>query len=150
MNGSDKASLERLSYVKIADGPVERSSLPALHGMGTPGAFVSNFDELVRVTQSEIPLQDGVLPLPGEDPFFYATGRRPSFPVTLFDPATDPYSAAGLVDEARRRNVRWVIVKRALQINGNPMPEFEQTMQLVQRDFALYRRLQGYDMYRRR
>ncbi len=144
------ASLERLSYVKIADGPVERSSLPALRGMGTPGPFVSNFDELVSFTTREIPLQEGVLPLPGEDPFYFATGRTPSFPVTLFDPATDPYSAYGLMDEARHRNVRWVIVKRALQINENPMPEFEPTMQLVQRDFALYRRLQGYDVYRRR
>jgi hypothetical protein len=144
------ASLERLSYVKIPDGPVERSSVPALGGMATPGLFLSNFDELVTFTEREIPLQDGVLPLPGEDPFYYATGRTPSFPVTLFDPATDPYSAAGLMEEARRRTVRWVIVKRALQINGNPMPEFEETMQLVQRDFALYRRLKGYDVYRRR
>ncbi len=144
------ASLERLSYVKIPDGPVERSSVPALRGMATPGPFLSNVNELVSFTQSEIPPQDGVLPLPGEDPFYYATGRTPGFPVTMFDPATDPYSAAGLMDEARRRNVRWVMVKRALQINENPMPEFEETMRLVQRDFGLYRRLRGYDVYRRR
>ena len=143
------ASLERLSYVKIPDGPVERSSIPAMRGMRMPGPFLSNFDELVTFTEREIPPQDGVLPLPGEDPFYFATGRTPSFPVTLFDPATDPYSAVGLMDEARRRNVRWVIVKRALQINENPMPEFEETMPLVQRDFGLYRRLQGYDVYRR-
>jgi hypothetical protein len=46
--------------------------------------------------------------------------------------------------------VRWVIVKRVLQIDANPMPEGARAMELVQRDFALYRRLAGYDVYRRR
>jgi hypothetical protein len=143
-------SRERLSYVQIPDAPLQRSSIPAMRGIATPGPFLSDFDELVEFAASEIPPREAVLPLPGEDPFFYATGRAPRFPVTLFDPATDPYSASEVVDEARRLNIRWIIVKRALQINGNPMPETEQTMKLMQRDFALYKRLHGYDIYRRR
>ena len=148
--GLYSVSLERLRYVQIPDAPVQRSSIPALRGMATPGPFLSNLDELVEFAASQIPQNEAVLPLPGEDPFFYATGRLPQFPVTLFDPATDPYSADGLIEEAHRRDVRWVIVKRALQINENPMPEKERTLQGVERDFVLYRRLQGYDVYRRR
>jgi hypothetical protein len=144
------ASLDRLLYIRIPDGPVERSAIPALRGIATPGPFLPNFDELVRFAAGQIPPGDALLLLPGEDPFYYATGRTPRFPVTLFDPATDPYSATGLMDEARRRDVRWVIVKRGLQIDENPMPGREQTIELVQRDFALFRRLQGYDVYRRR
>jgi hypothetical protein len=111
---------------------------------------LSNLDELVRFAAREIPPNDVVLPLPGEDPFFYATGRMPQFPVTLFDPATDPYSASTLINEAIRRKVRWVIVKRKLQINGDPMPGAEQAIALVEQDFALYRRLGGYDVFLRK
>lgn len=143
-------SFERLRYVQIPDAALQRSSLPALRGMATPGPFLPNLEELSDFVAREIPPTDVVLPLPGEDPFFYASGRTPQFPVTLFDPATDPYSAAELMGEARRRNVRWVIVKRMLQINENPEPEAEETMRLLEQDFALYRRLRGYDIFRRR
>lgn len=143
-------SLERLRYVQIPDAPLQRSSLPALRGMATPGLYLSNLDELADFVTREIPPGDVVLPIPGEDPFYFVTGRMPKFPVTLFDPATDPYSASALMVEAQRRNVRWVIVKRTLQITENPEPGVEETMRLLVRDFVLNRRLKGYDIFRRR
>lgn len=142
-------SLDRLLYTRPPDVPVERSSNPDLRGMATPGPFLPNLDELVRFASKEIPQNDALLLLPGEDPFYFATGRTPQFPVTLFDPATDPYSASALIDEARHHDVRWVIVKRVLQIDQNPMPERDRTMKLVQREFVRYRQLRGYDVYRR-
>ena len=144
------ASLERLAYVDLPEAPVQRSSISALRGIATPGPYLSNLDELVRFAAREIPPMDVVLLLPGEDPFYFATGRTPQFPVTLFDPATDPYSAPALVNAAMQRHVRWLIVKRALQIHGDPMPEAEQALALVERDFALYRRLSAYDVYLRK
>jgi hypothetical protein len=144
------ASLERLSYVQIPDGPVERSSIPALRGMGTPGSFLSSLAELADFAAREVPPDDPLLLFPGEDPFFFATGRMPHFSVTLFDPATDPYSAAGLMEEARRRKIRWIIVKRALQIKENPMPDREPALDMMKKEFALYRQLKGYDVYRRK
>ena len=142
-------SMERLSYIQIPDAPLEHSSVPTLRGMVDRGPYLANFDELVDFTAREIPHEDALLLLPGEDPFYYATGRRPQFPVTLFDPTTDPYSAPELLAEARRRDVRWVIVKRVQQINENPMPERAQSMELIDAEYALYRRLGGYDIYRR-
>jgi hypothetical protein len=144
------ASLERLGYIQIPDAPIQHSSVAALRGMANRGAYLANFDELVAFAAREIPRDDALLLLPGEDPFYYATGRIPQFPVTLFDPTTDPYSAPELLARARRRHVRWVIVKRALQMNEDPMPERSQTMQLVAQDYELYRRLEGYDIYRKR
>jgi hypothetical protein len=143
-------SLERLSYIQIPDAPLEHSSVPALRGIADRGPYLANFDELVGFTEREIPRTDALLVLPGEDPFYYATGRIPRFPVTLFDPTTDPYSAPELLAESRRRDVRWVIVKRVQQINEDPMPERARSMQLVDAEYALYRRLDGYDIYRRR
>jgi hypothetical protein len=51
--------------------------------------------------------------------------------------------------EARRRGIRWVIVKTRLQSNEDPLPERERTMQLVKSEFRLEKRLAGYDVYRR-
>ncbi|HEY3628566.1 MAG TPA: hypothetical protein VGL00_19925, partial [Terracidiphilus sp.] len=37
-------SRERLSYVQIPDAPLQRSSIPAMRGIATPGPFLSDFD----------------------------------------------------------------------------------------------------------
>ncbi|UWZ86349.1 glycosyltransferase family protein [Occallatibacter riparius] len=145
------ASLERLNYVDIPeDAPVELAQTTALRGAADRGPYLTNLDELIAFADREIPAGDALVLLPGEDPFYFATGRVPRFPVTLFDPATDPYSPAQLMAEARRRDVRWVIVKRVLQSKANAMPGFDETLQFVRRDFALFQSLAGYDVYRRK
>ena len=141
---------ERLNYARVADGPLRQAKLPALRGMATRGPYLANFEGLIVFAAREIPDGDALLLLPGEDPFFFATGRTPQFPVNLFDRTTDPYSPPDLMEEARRRNVRWVIVKTLLQSNEEPLPEREQTMALIAGEFALFRRIEGYDVYRRR
>jgi hypothetical protein len=143
-------SEERLSYVQLPEGPVVHATLPQLAGMGTPGNFVPGFEELLHFAAACIPVSDGLILIPGEDPFYFATGRVPQFPVLLFDPATDPYSSAQLAEEASARKIRWVIVKRELQIKEDPTPQHEATLQALMREFTLQRRLQSYDVYRRR
>lgn len=54
-----------------------------------------------------------------------------------------------LIQAARRRNIRWVIVKTRLQSNENPLPERERTLALIKNEFQLYTRLMGYEVYRR-
>jgi hypothetical protein len=142
-------SEERLSYADL-DGPVVRSAEPALRGMAVAGPYLPEFEELLRFAASEIPASDGAILIPGEDPFYFATGRTPQFPVLLFDKATDPLSPVELVDEARARNVRWLIVKRDLQIKEDPTPQREAALEALQRIFVPYRELSGYDVYRRR
>ena len=67
----------------------------------------------------------------------------------LFDNATDPYSPAQLVEEARRRNIRWLIVKRDLQLKEDPTPQRESALKALQQVFLPYRKLGSYDVYRR-
>ncbi len=144
-------SLERLNYLQIpADGPLTRATLPALQGMASRGMSIANFEELTAFVAREIRAQDGLLLLPGEDPFYFATGRTPQFPVLLFDPATDPYSPEDLLAEARRRNIRWVIVKTHLQSTENPLPQPAEVIERVNREFMPYQQLAGYDVYKRR
>jgi hypothetical protein len=142
-------SHERLSYIN-QDGPLTRSTLPGLRGLTTPGPWLPAFDELVRFTNTAIPAGDGILLLPGEDPFYFATGRTPRFPVLLFDPATDPYTPQQTEEQARAHNIQWLIVNRNLQLNALPEPDLPAVLAALQQDFTLYRSLTNYDIYRRR
>lgn len=143
------ASLERLSYITLPDEPLQHAATPALHGMADKGPYLANLDELVRFINRQIPLSDGLIAIPGEDPLFYATGRAPEFPVTLFDPTTDPYTPEQLFAEARTRHIQWIVLKCDLQIDGSPLPQPERTMDLLTEEFTLSRRLSGYDIYKR-
>jgi hypothetical protein len=143
------ASEERLSYADL-EGPVEHSGEPALRGMAVSGAYLPDFEELLHFAANEIPNSDGLILIPGEDPFYFATGRVPQFPVLLFDKATDPLSPAELVAEARKRKIRWLIVKRDLQIKEDPTPQREAALDALQQVFQPYSKLGGYDVYRRR
>jgi hypothetical protein len=142
-------SLERLSYIHL-DGPLTRATLPELRGLTTPGPWVPAFEELVRFTNAEVPAADGILLLPGEDPFYFATGRTPQFPVLLFDPATDPYTPQQTLDQARARNIRWLIVNRNLQLTESPKPDLPEVLHTLRQDFVPYRTVTNYDIYRRR
>jgi hypothetical protein len=144
------ASEERLSYAQLQQGPLMHATLPQLAGMATPGPYLPEFEELLRFTASNIPVTDGLILIPGEDPFYFVTGRTPQFPVLLFDPATDPLSPTQLVEQVRSRNIRWLIVKRDLQIKEDVTPQREETMSELLGVFALSNRLRGYDVYQRR
>ncbi|HEX9197977.1 MAG TPA: hypothetical protein VF865_00330, partial [Acidobacteriaceae bacterium] len=79
-------SHERVEYIHL-DGAVAHATVPELKGLATPGPWIPGFEELIRFASAEIPAGDGVLLIPGENPFYFATGRTPQFPVLLFDPA---------------------------------------------------------------
>jgi hypothetical protein len=143
------ASEDRLSYVNLPDGPIEHSAFPELAGMATPGPYLPQLDELLRYAAANIPQDDGLILIPGEDPFYFATGRVPRFPILLFDPTTDPYSPAETAALARSLNIRWLIVKRDLQIKVDTTPNRAATMQALMGEFTLAARLRGYDVYRR-
>ncbi len=72
--------------------------------------------------------------IPGEEPFYFATGRVPRFPVPFFDPTIDPYSPAEIASLVRSRNIRWLIVKTDLQTNEDPTPDRAETMNLLMRN----------------
>ncbi len=144
------ASEERLSYARLPDGPALHSSIPALKGMAVTGPYLPEFEELLSFSANEIPFSDGLILIPGEDPFYFATGRTPQFPVLLFDNATDPLSTpALLVAEAERRKTRWLIVKRTMQMKEDPTPQRKASLEALQKIFLPYRKLAAYDVYRR-
>ena len=142
-------SEERLSYAYLPDGPPEHSSFPQLAGLSTPGPYLPEIDELLRYAQANIPWNDGIVLLPGEEPFYFVTGRAQQFPLAFFDPTIDPYSAAEIARLVRSRNIRWLIVKRDVQTKEDPTPDRAETLNLLMREFTPAAHLRGYDVYHR-
>ena len=143
------ASEERLSYAQLPSEPVQHSTFPQLNGLSIAGPHLPDLDELLRYADTNIPQSDGIILIPGEDPFYFATGRTPHFPVLLFDPATDPLSATEIADAASQNNIRWLVVKRNLQLTADPTPNREATLNALLTTFRPAARLQAYDIYQR-
>ena len=144
-------SHERLDYANLDDGELKSSTLPQLKGLSTRGDWIPNFEELVRYADREIPRDDAILILPGEDPFYYATGRRPRFPVLLFDHTVNPYSPEEILQIARERDIRWVIIKQDLQDEDEPTAqELDRLTEAVEQDFEQVESLRNYEIYRRK
>jgi hypothetical protein len=142
-------SNERLSYAKVSEGDMVRSTLPELAGLSVRGPWIREFEGLVRFTQQHIPVEDGLLMIPGEDLFYYTTGRRPRFPALMFDHTVNPFSPEEIQRLARDRNIRWLIVKNKLQVNGQPVEDKDKLLELLRQDFQFVQNLCIYDVYRR-
>jgi hypothetical protein len=141
------ASEDRLSYAQLPAEPARHSAFPQLKGLSTSGPYLSDFDELLRYADAHIPPTDGLILIPGEDPFYFATGRKPQFPVLLFDPATNPLSPEQVLKAAAEHNIRWLIVKRNLQLTADPTPDREATLNLLLKKFTPAAHLHAYDIY---
>jgi hypothetical protein len=143
-------SHERLDYVDLWDGLPVRSTLPSLAGLRLRGPWIPQFEEFVRFSEKEIPHDDGLIMIPGEDLFYYSTGRHPRFPVIMFDHTVNPYSPEQVLALCSAKNIRWLVVKRNLQMQGKPYEDESQTIQLLQREFQPMGHLENYDVYKRK
>jgi hypothetical protein len=143
-------SHERLSYANLDEGELHRSTLPRLKGLSTRGDWIPSFEELVHYANGTIPPDAGILLLPGEDAFYYATGRRPQFPVLLFDHTVNPYSPEQIRALCRERNIQWLIVKQDLQNEEDTVDqEKDRITSALEEDFEPVESLANYDIYKR-
>jgi hypothetical protein len=143
-------SHERLDYANLDEGELMHSNLAALRGLSIRGSWLPDFEELVAFVQKEIPFDDGILYLPGEDLFYYSTGRHPRFPVLMFDHTVNPLSPREIVEVARERNIQWLITKNDLQLQEEPVEKKEEVMNLLLSDFESVESLNNYEIYKRR
>jgi len=139
---------KRLAYAKWNEGEMHVSTLAPLSGLHMRGPWLPQFEQLIRFAEREIPRDDAVLCLPGEDLFYFTTGRRPRVPVLMFDATVNPLSPPEIVSMTEKRHVRWIVVKRRLQINGLPFPEAATTLQLLGPRLGPVASLENYDVYR--
>jgi len=113
------------------------------------GPWIPQFEELVRFSDRAIPRNEGILMIPGEDLFYYTTGRQAQFPVLMFDRTVNPYSPEEIADLARQRNICWLVVKKNLQLNGEPVEEKDRLLGLLHEEFAPFKSLTNYEILRR-
>ncbi len=139
----------RLSFIDVnAPGPVERSSFPSLAGLSARGPYLPELDEILASARDNIPADDAFVFLPGEDPAFFALGRRPCLPSVYFFDVATPYSPAEIARFAEQVGLRWVVVKDRLQLRGEP--PLEQALVAFLTDRAtLVARVGPYRVYRR-
>ncbi len=143
------ASHERLNYADLSSGEMTHSTLPTLAGLSMRGPWIPQFEELVRFSDREIPRNQGLLMIPGEDLFYYTTGRRPQFPALMFDHTINPYSPEEILEISRRRNICWLVIKKHLQVGGEPVENKSRLLDLLRGDFSPVQSLANYDIYRR-
>jgi hypothetical protein len=144
-------SHERLDYANLDEGELKRSTMPQLKGMATKGDWLPNFEELIHYTDAHIPRDEGILLLPGEDLFYFTTGRVPKFPVLMFDHTVNPYSPEEIVNLARERDIRWLIVKQDLQDEDEGIEkQRDELTEALDQDFEQVESLSSYDIYQRR
>jgi hypothetical protein len=143
-------SHERLGYANLSEGAITRSSLPALNGLSVRGAWIPQFEELLRFSEREIPGQEGLLMIPGEDLFYYSSGRHPRFSVLMFDRTVNPYSPEEILELSRSRDIRWLIVKRKLQLQAEPVEHKDHLLEVLRHDFQQVESLGNYDVYRKK
>jgi hypothetical protein len=149
-------SNERLDYVDFEDGDMHHGTLPQLSGLSIRGDYLPDFEELVRYVNDNIPQDDNILELPGEDLFYYTTGRRPAMPVLLFDVTNNPYTAEQIADMAREHDIKWLIVKQDLQIDTDKssddktIDDKDHILEVLKPEFKHVDDLNNYEIYRRK
>jgi hypothetical protein len=149
--GSYIYSNERLDYVSFDDGEMEHSKLPQLAGLSMRGTYISDFEELVDWTNQNIPPDDGVLILPGEDLFNYTTGRHPKMSVLLFDVTNNPLTAEQILQEVKDKDIRWLIVKNETEIEvDKTIDDKDHLLEVLKPEFKHLESLNNYEIYRRR
>jgi hypothetical protein len=109
----------RLDYIPRYRGAPVQATHPVLRGMSTPGPWLPLFEELVAFTNANIPFDDKVIAIPGEDPFYSTTGRMPQLSLFQVNDVTFPHEPAWMAEQTVSHDVRWIIIKKRLQMpNG--------------------------------
>jgi hypothetical protein len=139
----------RLLFVDVnAPGPVVRSQFPTLTGLSAPGPYIGDLDAILFWMQDNVPADDPFVFLPGEDPVFFALGRRARMPSVYVYDVANAYSPAETARFADDVGLRWVFVKDRLQLTDEP--PLEQSMVAALTEHAtLVTRVGPYRVYRR-
>jgi len=129
-------------------GPVVRSEFPALAGLSARGPYIRDLDSILFWMRDNVPADDPFVFLPGEDPVYFALGRRPRLPSVYFYDVANPYSPAEIARFADEVDLRWVFVKDRLQLIEEPPLEQGLIAALTERA-TLVARVGVYRVYRR-
>ena len=139
----------RLLFADVnAPGPVVRSEFPSLAGLSARGPYIGELDAMLFWMRDNVPADDAFVFLPGEDPAFFALGRRPRLPSVYFFDVANPYSPEEIARFADEVGLRWVFVKDRLQLVDEPPLEQRLIVALTEHA-TLVAQVGPYRVYRR-
>lgn len=82
-----------------------------LKGLSTPGAWMSEFENMMQYVKETIPKEARVAFLPGEDPFFTVSERTNPLRFSLLHSGVYTLEASVIIQELLDSNVEWIVVK---------------------------------------
>ena len=123
-----------------------------LKGLGTSGDYFPQMEKLFQFADKHIKKTDKVVTLPGEDPFYYATGRIPPLAYVQANPHTFvPHDVNWFLQQCLEEKVKWIIIKKRIQ--NYPMFYIDITPLLksnkIPKYYNLYADLGLYYIYKR-
>jgi hypothetical protein len=136
----------RLRYVDRRGKVLQTITSGPFRGFTAHVPHLSNFAELLDFVAEHIPESEPVVCIPQEDPFYVMTGRRNPLPMVIFDRTATPFFPEDIVEEAERRQVKWVIVKRVLQMERVLAEEIAGIPEAFSKKYTTVARLSGYDI----
>jgi hypothetical protein len=141
-------TLRRLKFVSL-EGALRKASHENLKGLATPGNWIREMEEMIRKTEELIPRADKVATLPGEDPYYFLTGREPAVSYISYNWITCNLSSKAIIDEYLEKNIKWVIVKTKLQ-DADGFKSMDKVMQYLQVHYEKKEATPAYDIYKRK
>lgn len=133
-------------YATLTGAEKHCKPLLLVHSVALQFMFLTSVTfELLDFVTKYIPESEPVVCVPQEDPFYVMTGRRNPLPMVIFDRTATPLSPEEIVEEAERRQVKWVIVKRVLQFGGLA-GETKGLPEVFSEKYSRVARLKGYDI----
>jgi hypothetical protein len=135
-----------VGYVDMS-GPVYRSKMAPLQGLSAPGPWIPAFETLLTEVEN-IPHEDTMAFLPGDDVFFAATGRIPTLRCSQWNVGTCDVFGFDLVDEIREKDIDWIIVKEPV-MTGFAYPVVSWIP--INLDYEWYKDVEGiYTIYKKK
>jgi hypothetical protein len=108
--GSYAISNSFTNYVDM-NGPVYRSTKGKTAGLAAPGHWIPALEELVQYVEVNIPKNDTIAFLPGDDPFFAATQRPNTLWCSQWNNGTCDTFFEILEKEMLNKKTDWIIFK---------------------------------------
>jgi len=139
----------RLRFVDVnAPGPAQHSTFPTLAGLSAHGPYIADLDEVLFWARDHVAPDEAFVFLPGEDPVYFALGRRPPLPAVYFYDVATGYTFPELIAAADASHVRWVFVKDRPQLKQD-VPLADELARALTDRATLVAQLGAYRVYRR-
>lgn len=104
----------RLSYFSKS-GTIIKASIPEMKGLSTPGPWIKEMENMIDYVKYNIPSNETIISVPGEDPFYFLLKRKPVISFFQYLYSTFPYSDKDYANIIIDKKIQWIVVKNNTQ-----------------------------------